>query len=134
MPTSQPVILYDGVCYLCNGVVNFLLKADKQKRFKFSPLQSDFGQSLLKQHHLPADDFESFVVVEGDTAYQRSSAALKVATSLGLPWSLAGIGWILPRPVRDAFYNVIAKNRYQWFGQHDSCLMPTPEIKERFLL
>ena len=134
MPTSQPIILYDGVCYLCNGIVNFLLKADKQKRFKFSPLQSDSGQVLLKKFNLPTDDFNSFVLVEGEQVYQRSAAALKVATRLGLPWSLAGVGWILPRPVRDALYNFIAANRYKWFGQHDSCLMPTPEIKERFLL
>lgn len=131
---NNPIILYDGVCHLCNGVINFILPRDKDRTFRFSPLQSETGQALLRKFQLPTDDYDSFVLVEGEKAYQRSSAAIKVMQGMGFPYSLGAVLWILPRPVRDALYNWVAKNRYKWFGQYDSCLMPTPEIKERFLL
>lgn len=131
---TNPIILYDGVCHLCNGVVNTILLRDKSKTFRFSPLQSDRGQSLLKKFNLPTDDFDSFVLVEGEHAYQRSDAAIRVMRGMGFPYNLGAALWILPPPVRDALYNWVAKNRYKWFGQYDSCLMPTPDIKERFLL
>jgi predicted DCC family thiol-disulfide oxidoreductase YuxK len=131
---NNPIILYDGVCHLCNGVINFILPRDKSRTFRFSPLQSDAGQALLKKFNLPTDDYDSFVLVEGETFYMRSAAAIKVMQGLGFPYSLGGALWILPRPVRDALYNWVAKNRYKWFGQYDSCMMPTPDIKERFLL
>jgi predicted DCC family thiol-disulfide oxidoreductase YuxK len=131
---NNPIILYDGVCHLCNGVINYILPRDKKRHFKFSPLQSETGQALLHKFNLPTDDYDSFVLVEGENVYQRSSAAIRVMQGMGFPYNLGGILWILPRPIRDALYNWVAKNRYKWFGQYDSCLMPTPDIKERFLL
>lgn len=131
---NNPIILYDGVCHLCNGVINHILPRDKNRLFKFSPLQSEMGQALLKKFNLPIDDYDSFVLVDGDTFYQRSGAAIKVMQGMGFPYSIGGVLWILPRPIRDMLYDWVAKNRYKWFGQYDSCLMPTPEIKERFLL
>jgi predicted DCC family thiol-disulfide oxidoreductase YuxK len=131
---NHPIILYDGVCHLCNGVINYILPRDKKRYFRFSPLQSETGQALLQKFNLPTDDYDSFVLVEGDKHYVRSGAAIKVMQGMGFPYSLGATLWILPRPLRDALYNWVAKNRYKWFGQYDTCLMPTPDIKERFLL
>jgi predicted DCC family thiol-disulfide oxidoreductase YuxK len=131
---NHPIILYDGVCHLCNGVINYILPRDKHRYFRFSPLQSETGQALLQKFNLPTDDYDSFVLVEGDKHYVRSGAAIKVMQGMGFPYSLGAVLWILPRPLRDALYNWVAQNRYKWFGQYDTCLMPTPDIKERFLL
>ena len=131
---NHPIILYDGVCHLCNGVINFILPRDKKRYFRFSPLQSETGRTLLQRFNLPLDDYDSFILVDGDKCYQRSSAAIKVMQGMGFPYSMGGALLILPRPVRDAIYDWVARNRYKWFGQYDSCLMPTAEIRERFLL
>lgn len=130
---EQPVILFDGVCNFCNGAVNFTLKRNKKKDILFAPLQSEQGQVLLKQYNLPVKEMESFVFIENGKAYQRSTAALKVCRHLNWFWPLCYGLIIVPKFIRDGIYNWIAKNRYKWFGQKDSCMIPTPEIKARFL-
>ena len=128
----KPIVLFDGVCNLCSGSVQFILKRDKNNLFQFASLQSKPGQEYLKKFNLPADTFNSFVLVEGDKIYTRSTAALRIARNLkGWKW-LYGFR-IVPKFIRDAVYNLIAKNRYRWFGKKDECWIPTPELKSRFL-
>ena len=131
MPKS--VLLFDGVCNLCNSSVQFVLKRDKRKYFKFAALQSNSGQELLKQFDLPVNNFTSFVLIENDKIYLKSTAALQVAKRLGGVWSLLFIFIIIPSPIRDFVYNLVAKNRYKIFGKRESCMLPTPDVKERFL-
>lgn len=129
----EHVVLFDGVCNLCNNSVQFIIKRDKKRLFRFASLQGKAGQELLEKHHLPTDDFNSFVLIEGEKPYTRSAAALKIARHLGGGWRLLYSLMIIPRFIRDAVYNLIAKNRYKWFGKKDECMIPTPELRERFL-
>ncbi len=133
MASERRILLFDGVCNLCNGTVQFLIKRDPGGKFKFASLQSEPAKTLLRELGLPADHFESFVYIKNGTAYQRSSAALHVLKDLGGFWKLFYGFILLPRPVRDFFYDLIAKNRYRMFGKRDACMVPTPELKARFL-
>ena len=128
----NPVILFDGVCNLCSGSVQFILKRDKEKKFLFASLQSGYGQDLLKQLDLPTDTFNSFILYEDEKVYTRSTAALKMFEQLK-NWRWIKIFWIVPKFIRDAVYNLIAKNRYRWFGKKEECWLPTPDLKARFL-
>lgn len=129
---NKPVILFDGVCNLCSGSVQFILKRDKEKKFRFAPLQSAYGQSLLQQFQLPADHFHSFLLYQDGKLFQRSAAALKVVEQLR-GWKWVKLFWIIPVFLRDAVYNFIAKNRYRWFGKKETCWVPDPEWQTRFL-
>lgn len=129
---DKPVILFDGVCNLCSGSVQFILKRDKEKKFLFASLQSSYGQSILKQFGLPANTFNSFILFEEGKIFIRSTAALKIFPQLK-GWKWVKIFWAVPRFIRDAVYNLIAKNRYKWFGKKNECWLPTPELKKRFL-
>jgi predicted DCC family thiol-disulfide oxidoreductase YuxK len=130
---GPPVILFDGVCNLCNRAVQFIIKRDKKKQFLFASLQSKAGSELLKKFNLSPNDFNSFVLADGDKVYTRSTAALRVAKRLSGGWKLLYGLMIFPRFLRNAVYNIIAKNRYKWFGKRNECMIPTPELKERFL-
>ena len=130
---DHPIILFDGICNLCNKSVQYVISHDAEKKFHFASLQSDAGQQLLKQYNLPADHFNSFVLIENQKAYTRSTAALRVAKQLkGILKLLYGF-IIVPRFLRDAVYNWIANNRYKWFGERESCMLPTPDLQSRFL-
>ncbi len=133
MEHHENILLFDGVCNLCNHTVQFIIKRDKGAKFKFTALQSDIGQALLKKYDLPLKDFESFVLIRKGNYYQRSSAALQVAKVLGWPWRLFYIFILIPKFIRDFFYNIISNSRYNVFGRQDSCMIPSPELKERFL-
>ena len=130
---SAPVILFDGVCNLCNGFVQFVIRRDRVGRFRFASLQSAEGQALLTAHGLPAPtEPESIVLIENGRAYSHSGAVLRLARHLpGWRWLTAFR--VVPRPVRDAVYRWVARNRYRWFGRQEACLLPTPELKARFL-
>lgn len=130
---QQPVILFDGICNLCNGTVTFVIKRDKKAQVKFAALQSDIGKTLLQQYGFPADQMESFIFIENDNAYNRSTAALRVCRHLKGLWPLCYGLIIVPKFIRDGIYKWIAKNRYKWFGQKQECMIPTPELKSRFL-
>ncbi len=130
---ESPVILFDGVCNFCNSAVNFVIKRDKKKQIKFAPLQSEAGKKLMEQYSLPADDMQSFVFIENGKAYTRSTAALRVCRYLSALWPLCYGTIIVPKFIRDAIYNWIARNRYKWFGVRQQCMMPTADIKARFL-
>lgn len=126
------IVLFDGVCNFCNGSVNFIIRQDKAGRFKFAPLQSEAGQELRAKHKI-GDDVDSIILVEDDEAFMHSTAALRIARGLGGIWSLAYVGIIIPVVIRDYFYELFAANRYKLFGKKDVCMMPTPEIRERFI-
>jgi len=130
---EQPIILFDGVCNFCNGAINFLLRHDKKGVFRFAPLQSLAGQSLLKEYGLVTKDFDSFVLIDNGKVYKKSSASLRVMNKLPWYWKEAQILRIIPTALRDAIYDFIAKNRYKWFGKKEQCMVPTAEIRSRFL-
>jgi predicted DCC family thiol-disulfide oxidoreductase YuxK len=134
MASAPPfIVLFDGVCNLCNNSVQFILKRDKKKKFLFGSLQGEAGQQLLKKFSLPTDNFHSFVLIEGDRVYTQSTAALRMAKHLKRGWQLLYGFIILPRFLRDGIYKWIATNRYKWFGKRDTCRIPAPEEKSRFL-
>ncbi|MFD1735092.1 thiol-disulfide oxidoreductase DCC family protein [Bacillus salitolerans] len=130
---KNPIVLFDGVCNLCNGAVQFLLKHDKKEKLRFASLQSPKGQELLQSFHLPTADFNSFVLIKNEKYYVKSNAALQICKELGGLYSLLTILWIIPSPIRNVLYDGIARNRYKWFGKKDQCMLPTPELKKRFL-
>lgn len=126
------IVLFDGVCNFCNGAVNFIIRHDRDGRFKFAPLQSTFGAELKSEFGI-GDDVDSIVLIEDRQAFTHSAAALRIARGLGGVWSLGYALIILPRPVRDWLYRLFAKYRYSLFGRKDVCMVPTPEVKARFL-
>lgn len=131
---EHPIVLFDGVCHLCAGVVRFAIARDPAARFRFAPLQSPLGRALLARHGYDPDAIDAVVLVDGDGAHDRSTAALRIAAGLRAPWRwLAPPLLLVPRPLRDAVYGWVARHRYRWFGRSDDCLVPTPEIRSRFL-
>jgi predicted DCC family thiol-disulfide oxidoreductase YuxK len=131
---GQDIILFDGVCNLCNRSVIFVLQNDPGRVFRFASIQSATGAALLEGCGLPADFNKTVIYLEKGIPYFNSTAALRIAGKLAGPWPvLARIGLLVPRPLRDGVYNVIARNRYHWFGRRDSCLVPTQELSSRFL-
>lgn len=131
--TEHPVILFDGVCNLCNAYVQFVIRHDSVSQFRFAPLQSIQGIELLKKHQLPLNQLSTVVLSIGGNYYTKSDAALRILSRLSGVWKLAGVFLILPKAMRDFGYDLIAKNRYRLFGQKDACIIPTPELRERFL-
>lgn len=136
---QRTVILFDGVCNLCNASVQFIIRRDTKRHFLFASLQSEAGQRLLKETGLPHFDFDTFVVVEqaeDDSLvhmYTRSDAAIQVVSRLRWPWPLARIVRWVPRKIRDGAYGWVSRNRYRWFGKRQTCMIPTLDIQERFL-
>ena len=130
---NHPVLLFDGVCNLCTGVVRFVIRRDPEARFRFAALQSEVGQAMLADFDLPRADFETFVLLEGGRVYTRSTAALRVARGLSGAWPVLYALSAIPRPVRDFVYGIVARYRYRWFGRQEQCMIPTPDIAERFL-
>ncbi|RYY98108.1 MAG: thiol-disulfide oxidoreductase DCC family protein [Chitinophagaceae bacterium] len=130
---EHPVVLFDGECNYCNSMVNLVIRLDKEARIRFAALQSAAGQRLLREHGLPGEGHQSFLLFEGRNVYDRSTAALRIVRYL--PWYLqeARLFWIVPRPFRNAIYDFISRNRYKWFGRRNACMVPTPEVKARFL-
>lgn len=131
--TENPVLLFDGVCNLCNGAVQWVLRRDRSNVFRFAALQSETGRSLLQRFGLSADNFDTVVLVEGDRIFTRSDAALEVARRLGGGWPALLIFKVVPRFIRDGIYNWVARNRYRWFGRREACMLPRPEWKAKFL-
>lgn len=131
--TDHPVLLFDGVCNLCTWSVRFVVERDPEGVFRFAPLQSDVAGDLLADHDLPVGKFDSVVLLEDGQTYTKSDAAIRVATRLGGPYRLLGPLRYVPRFVRDAVYDFVAATRYRIFGKREECMVPTPEIRERFL-
>lgn len=131
---QDKVILFDGVCSLCNRSVKFILEHEKAPVFRFASIQSEAGKELLKWCGLPEHFDQAIVLIDGGKIELGSTAALKIGATLKFPWSfLAGIGRLIPKFFRDWFYRQIARHRYQWFGKNDACTLPTEPLKTRFL-
>lgn len=130
---NSPLVLFDGVCNFCNYWVNFSIKRDKKKKLFFAPLQGETAKNLLSQFDLDADQLASVILIEKGRIYTQSSAALRLCRHLDGFWKLGYGLMIVPKFIRDFFYNIIARNRYKWFGKKESCMIPTPEQRSRFL-
>ena len=130
---EHPIVLFDGVCNFCEGTVKFVLEKDKNGIFRFAPLQSKVGQDYLQKFGLSTTDLDTFVLVVGDKYYTRSTAGLKLLKRLPFPWSMAYGFIVVPSFIRDAVYKLVANNRYKIWGKKDACMMPTQEMRERFL-
>lgn len=130
---EKEILLFDGVCNLCNSSVNFIIDHDPKGHFKFAALQSEFGQKKLEELGFDQEEFDSLVLLSGDKVYKKSSAALRIARKLSGLYPLLYVFIIIPPFIRHGVYNIIAKNRYKWWGKRDSCRMPTPELKARFV-
>jgi predicted DCC family thiol-disulfide oxidoreductase YuxK len=126
------IILFDGVCNLCNSSVQFIIKRDQLAKFQFASLQSEIGQKLLRKYDYN-QDLNSFILIEDEKIYIKSSAALRVCMNLNGLWKYLSIFRIIPPSIRDYIYEIIAKNRYIWFGKQETCMIPTSEMKQRFL-
>jgi len=134
----NPIVLYDGVCGLCNHLVQFILKRDTRDRFRFASLQSDFAQQLMTRHGVDPHDLDTVYVVKdhgqtNERLLARSDAILFMLSQLGGIWKLSGVGRVLPGAVRDAVYKIVARNRYRVFGKHESCMLPEPKHRAKFL-
>lgn len=128
----NPVVLFDGVCNFCNGAVNFIIRHDRRKKFKFAPLQSKIGQEMKAKYGVDRD-IDSIILVEDGQAFAHSTAGLRIARRLGGIWSLGYVFIIIPASLRDFCYRLFAKYRYRLFGRQDACMLPTPDVRERFL-
>lgn len=127
------IILFDGVCNLCNGAVQFIINRDEKDTFRFASLQSETGQKLLAIHQLQHKNIDSIVLIKNEKACIKSTAALHIAKELSGIWKLAYYYIVIPKFIRDAVYDFIARNRYAWFGKKDQCMIPTAKLKSKFL-
>ena len=134
LPKNKKIILFDGLCNLCNNSVSRVIKNDKDNQFVFTSLQSETGKKIINYLNINSSKIDSIVLFEPKVAYDiKSTAALKIMNAFGGFWKISQILYIIPKPLRDLCYNFIAKNRYKWFGKKDSCMVPTPELTSKFL-
>ena len=130
---GKGIVLFDGVCHLCDGAVRFILKRERAAELKFAPLQSDSGKSLLQKYGYTPNYLNGLILIENNRAHDRSSACLRIAGKLSFPWNLLFPLLLIPKPLRDLIYGIIASVRYRWFGKKESCSLPTGEDPTRFL-
>jgi len=128
MQIKQPIILFDGFCNLCNGTVDFLIKKDRKKQFQFIPLQSETGKGLTRKFQIPQET-ESVILINFNVAFLESDAVVEIAGMLNYPWKLGAIARFIPGKIRNKLYQLIAKNRYRWFGKRETCRIQTSEEK-----
>jgi predicted DCC family thiol-disulfide oxidoreductase YuxK len=131
--SDKPIVLFDGVCNLCNSSVLFIVKRDSQSKLKFASLQSDYGAEQMKRFNLPPSSINSVLLIKSGQLFQKSNAALEIARMLDGMWPGMYAFKIVPLFIRDFIYDWIAKNRYRWFGKKEECMIPTPEMKARFV-
>jgi len=134
LPKDKKIILFDGVCNLCNNAVNFIIEHDKKDVFRFASLQGEIGKKLTTERGIEPEVIDSIVLIEPGVAYyQKSTAALEISKELSGGYSFLSYLSIFPEVIRDGIYDLIANNRYKWFGKKDACMIPTPELKAKFL-
>ena len=134
---SGPTILFDGVCNLCNGFINFIIKTDKSSTLKFLPLQSQRAKSLLDEfpgNDLHIYDLTTVILIDNKKIYRQSDAVLRIASHLPYPWKVLKYFRVVPKRLRDLMYGFVARNRYKWFGQKPHCMVPSPDVLDRFIL
>ena len=130
---QNPVILFDGMCNFCSNSVQFIINRDPSSKFRFASLQSETGKNLIAKSKIDNKNLDSIVLFENGTYYIKSTAVLKIASKLNALWPLFYFFIVIPAPLRDYFYDIVAKNRYKWFGKKEECMVPNAEIKARFL-
>jgi predicted DCC family thiol-disulfide oxidoreductase YuxK len=130
---GRSIVLFDGVCNLCNGSVVFVIARDPERRFAFAALQTDAARALLRQASAPDPLPDTIVLIENGRVYTKSTAALRIARGLRFPWPMASAFLAVPRPVRDWIYDAVARSRYRWFGRRDVCMVPTADVQRRFI-
>lgn len=130
---NHKIILFDGVCNLCNGAINFVIKKDNKNTFKFAALQSEIGQELTSKFNIDRTKVDSIILIDGDKHYEKSSAALHIAKHMGSAFPLLFGFMIVPKFIRNAVYDYVARNRYKWFGKKENCMISTAELKNKFL-
>ena len=130
---NHKIILFDGVCNLCNGAVTFIIKRDKKDVFKFAALQSEIGRELTSKFNIDTSKVDSIILIDGEKHYEKSSAALRIAKYLSGAYPLLFGFMVVPKFIRNAVYDYIARNRYKWFGKKESCMIPTAKLKDKFL-
>jgi predicted DCC family thiol-disulfide oxidoreductase YuxK len=134
LPKNKQLILFDGVCNLCNSSINYVIKHDKNNIFMFAPLQGDAGKKIIQKYNLDTSKTDSIILYkEGKGIVYKSTAALKISSKLGFPINLLSGFLIIPTFIRNWVYDYIAKNRYKWYGKREKCMIPTPELKSKFL-
>lgn len=134
MKQDKQIILFDGICNLCNGFVQWVIKRDTSDTFRFAAIQSDIGMQLIKERNLDTETMDSIILIQPDTGYAtKSTAALKIGTSFGGIYRALVLLGIIPVLIRDRIYDWVARNRYKWYGKREQCMIPTPEIKAKFL-
>lgn len=134
LPKNAPVLLFDGVCNLCNNTVQFCINNDTDGNIYYASLQSEVGQAFLEKHRFDTRTFSTVILVEDNKFYTKSDAPLRLTRYFTNPfWRLTNVFWIVPKFIRNAVYDYIAKNRYKWFGKREACMLPTPDLKQRFL-
>lgn len=130
---SHEIILFDGICNLCNSSINFIIDHDEENHFKFASLQSDFGQQVLMKYGKNTNEFDSIILLKNDTVYQKSEAVVEITKHLSGYWKYFSILGFIPTFLLNFVYDIVAKNRYHFFGKLEVCRLPTPELKARFL-
>ena len=130
---NRYIVIFDGICNFCNGSVNFIIKRDPKGVFSFAPMQSEIAQELMQKHKIEKEELDTFLLFKNGSVYDRSDAALEITRNLTGFWHLFQIFKILPKAIRDGLYNLFARNRYALFGKRDSCMIPAPEIRKRFI-
>lgn len=134
LPENKKVILFDGVCNLCNSSINYVIDRDKNDVFRFVSLQSELGKTIKQHIGYTKEDLDTIILYNpGEAYYIKSTAALKIINEFGGIWKLMNIFLLFPSILRDVVYNYVAKNRYKWYGKEESCRIPTPELKAKFL-
>lgn len=134
MEKDKKVILFDGVCNLCNNSVQFIIKRDRKDVFRYAALQSEIGQKLVSERNIDTSKVDSIILIEPGVAfYTKSDAALEIGRSFGGAWTMLAVFNLIPSSLRNIVYDFVAKNRYRWFGRKDACMIPTPELKAKFL-
>lgn len=130
---NRDFIIFDGVCVLCNGWVKFVLRFDRKENFSFVIAQSELGETIYEELGLKSNDYDTFIIVKDGQLYTKLDGVFALLSGIGWPWKIFAIGKILPKPLKDWMYDRVAKNRYALFGKRDVCMMPTPEVKTRFI-
>lgn len=130
---NTQIVIFDGICNFCNSSVNFIIARDPEGKFSFAPMQGEAAKMLMKQHGIDNPDLDTFLLIKNGKLYQRTDAALEIAKDLTGYWKYCRVFLILPAPLRDIFYRLLAKNRYRIFGKREVCMVPTPDVRERFL-
>lgn len=133
IPKHKKLILFDGVCNLCNNSVQYVIKRDQKNTYLFAPLQSKVGQQIIEQFQIDTVKTDSILLYTNGKLYSKSTAALKVAATLGFPTNILSICIVIPAFIRNWVYDFIAKNRYKWYGKKEACMIPTPELKSKFI-